>query len=99
MADVKAEVKSGLGALLDGLDDGDIDAGDARKVVIDLLDALIPSGPFEGVERALLTTAVNGVASLVKRAKVGRDPDRLRRRATRLREKADRLEKKANGEG
>jgi hypothetical protein len=43
----------------------------------------------------LLTTAVNGVASLVKRAKVSRDPDRLRRR---LREKAERLEK-ANREG
>lgn len=97
MADVKGQVKEGLGALLDGIDDGDIDAGDARKAVIDLLDALIPSGPLEGVERAVLTAAVNGVASLVTRARGGRDPDRLRRRAARLREKAERLEKKASG--
>lgn len=93
---LREQAGRGLDDLLTGLDDGEIDAADARRVVVDLLDALIPSGPFEGLERKLLETAVGGIADLVARTRRARGPERLRRRAARLRERAERLERRAD---
>jgi len=92
--ELRKRARGDVEALIEGLEGGEIDGSDARKAVVDLLDALIPSGPLEGVERALLTAAVNGVARLAQGVRGGRSPERLKRRAL----AAERLERRAAGE-
>lgn len=95
MANLRDEAKKGITSLLTGLEDGEVEPEEARQAWVSFIDALIPSGPFEGVERVAIEAVIGSIIGLVQRARSGRNPDKLRRRARRLRERAERLERLA----